>query len=183
MSSRQVPLQVHPLDARSLLEHATILDLPVWAPWPLPAGWLVTGHGHVGTVLEPHATVFVCSGPNPVGGTADMLIVAEELGTGLGSRFAGLRSPDPGPGFNHGSPHAKAMVGGHPTPLWCVHTAAADRAVYAGEAAGRWLWLVLHPESAGALMMEEIVLADVRDLGREVELFAYGERSRWLDES
>jgi hypothetical protein len=31
--------------------------------------------------------------------------------------------------------------------------------------------------------MEEIVLADVRDLGREVELFAYGERSLWLDES
>jgi hypothetical protein len=107
--------------------------------------------------------------------------VAEEPGTGLGSRFAGLATTDPGPGFNHGSPHVKATVGGHPTSLWCVPGAADDRAVYAGEAAGRWLWLVMHPETAGALTMEEIVLADVRDLGREVELLAYGERSRWLD--
>jgi hypothetical protein len=177
-----VPLHVHPLDARSLAEHATVLDLPVWAPWPLPSGWVVTGHGHVGTVTRATATVFVCSGPNPLGGAADMLVVAEEPGTGLGARFAGLDTSDPGPGFHQGTPHAKAMVGGRPTSLWCVPTAAADRAVYAGEAAGRWLWLVLHPETAGALMMEEIVLADVRDLGREVELFAYGDRSAWLDE-
>ena len=175
------PLHVHPLDPRALAEHAVVLDVPVWAPWPLPAGWVVTGHGHVGEVTRARATVFACSGPNPLGGTADMLVVAEEPGTGLGSRFAGLATPDPGPGFNHGSPHVKATVGGHPTSLWCVPSAAVDRAVYAGEAAGRWLWLVLHPETAGALTMEEIVLADVRDLGREVELLAYGERSRWLD--
>jgi hypothetical protein len=174
-------LHVHPLASRALAEHAVILDVPVWAPWPLPAGWLVTGHGHVGTVTQARATVFVCSGPNPLGGTADMLVVAEEPGTGLGSRFAGLDSTDPEPGFNHGSPHVKATVGGHPTSLWCVGGAAIDRAVYAGEAAGRWLWLVMHPETAGVLTVEDLVLADVRDLGREVELFAYGERSRWLD--
>lgn len=174
-------LHVHPLDSRALAEHAVILDVPVWAPWPLPAGWVVTGHGHVGAVTQARATVFVCSGPNPVGGTADMLIVAEEPGTGLGSMFAGLESTDPEPGFNHGSPHLKATVGGHPTSLWCVSSAATDRAVYAGEAAGRWLWLVMHPETAGVLTVEELVLADVRDLGREVELFAYGERSPWLD--
>jgi hypothetical protein len=110
-----------------------------------------------------------------------MLIVAEEPGTGLGSRFAGLDSSDPEPGFNHGSPHLKVTVGGHPTPMWCVGSAATDRAVYAGEAAGRWVWLVMHPETAGVLTVEELVLADVRDLGREVELFAYGDRSRWLD--
>ena len=181
MSPMSGPLHVHPLDARALAEHSAVLDQPLWAPWPLPAGWIVTGHGHVGTVLEARATVFVCSGPNPLGGGADMIIVSEEPGTGLGSEFAGLDSPDPGPGFNHGAPHVKAMVGGHPTSLWCVPRAAPDRAVYAGEAAGRWLWLILHPESAGALTMEELVLADVRDLGREVELLAYGERSRWLD--
>ena len=69
-----VPLHVHPLDARSLAEHATVLDLPVWAPWPLPSGWVVTGHGHVGTVTRATATVFVCSGPNPLGGAADMVL-------------------------------------------------------------------------------------------------------------
>jgi hypothetical protein len=181
-SRRPPPLSVHPLDAQALLAHAAVLDLPMWAPWPLPAGWLVTGHGHVGDATSARATVFVSGGPNPLGGDADMIVVAEEPGTGLGSWFAGLETPDPGPGFHAGSPHAKATVGGHPTSLWCVHTAASDRAAYAGEAAGRWLWVVLHPESAGALMMEELVFADVRDLGREVELFAYGERSGWLEE-
>lgn len=176
-----LPLHVHPLDARSLAEHAVVLDVPMWAPWPLPAGWLVTGHAHLGNVTGAQATVFVCSGPNPLGGEADLMVVAEELGTGLGGRLAGLVTTDPGPGFGHGTPHAKATVGGHPTSLWWVPAAPSDRAVYAGEAAGRWLWLVMHPETAGALMMEEIVLADVRDLGREVELFAYGQRSRWLD--
>jgi hypothetical protein len=176
-----VPLHVHPLDARTLVEHAVVLDLPVWAPWPLPAGWLVTGHGHVGSIPHVRATVFVCSGPNPLGGAADMVVVAEEPGTGLGSRIAGLDAPDPEPGFDQGTAHAKATVGGRPTSLWCVPSVPPDRAVYAGEAAGRWLWMVMHPASAGALMVEEIVLADVRDLGREVELFAYGERSPWLD--
>jgi hypothetical protein len=176
-------LHVHPLDARALVEHAVVLDLPLWVPWPLPSGWLVTGHGHVGQAHRTRGTVFTCSGPNPFGGSADMVVVAEEPGTGLGSRMAGLDRLDPGPGFDSGAPHAKASVGGHPTSLWCVPTAASDRAVYAGEAAGRWLWLVIHPQIAGALMMEPIVLVDVRDLGREVELFAYGERSRWLEVS
>lgn len=176
-----LPLHVHSLDARALADHATALEMPMWAPWPLPAGWLVTGHGHVGSVRGSPGTVFVCSGPNPLGGSADLMVVAEEPGTGLGSRLAGLASSDPGPDFGHGAPHAKATVGGRPTSLWCVHTAASDRAVYAGEAAGRWLWLVLHPVTAGALLMETLVLADVRDLGREVELLAYGGRSPWLD--
>ncbi|MGH3367544.1 MAG: DUF6758 family protein, partial [Nocardioidaceae bacterium] len=100
---------------------------------------------------------------------------------GLGSRLADLGAPDPGPGFHHGTPHAKALVGGHPTSLWVVPISADDRAVYAGEAAGRWLWLVMHPASAGALMMETLVLADVRELGREVELLAYGDPSPWLE--
>lgn len=182
-----VPVNVHPLDARALADNAAGLEMPMWTPWPLPSGWLVTGHGHVGTAPAARATVFVCSGPNPLGdplgGNADMLVVAEEPGTGLGAQFSGLDTTDPEPGFNLGSPHAKATVGGHPTPLWCVPGAAPDRAAYAGEAAGRWLWLVLHPETAGVLLIEEMVLADVRELGREVLLLGYGERSTRLEAS
>ncbi|MGH3365576.1 MAG: DUF6758 family protein, partial [Nocardioidaceae bacterium] len=59
------PLHLHPLDARALAEHAAVLDLPLWAPWPLPAGWLVTGHGHVGEPGQTRATVFACGGQSP----------------------------------------------------------------------------------------------------------------------
>jgi len=42
------------------------------------------------------------------------------------------------------------------------------------------LWLILHPESADTLMMERLSLADVRALGHEVELLAYGSLSSRL---
>ncbi|MPZ59989.1 MAG: hypothetical protein GEU93_01580 [Propionibacteriales bacterium] len=161
-----------------MASHAAGLMLPLWTPWPLPSGWQVAGHGHVGDPANGRATVFACRGPNPVGGEdAELLVVAEEPGTGLGSRLAGLSSPDPGPEFGFGMPQAKVLITGRPTSLWWVSSAAPDRAVYAGEAAGRWIWLILHPESAGALLMEELSLADVRDLGLEVELLKYGDLS------
>lgn len=175
-----LPLRVHAATAQVLTEQALVLDLPLWLPWPLPPGWLVTGLGWVGDTQTQRATVLACSGPNPVGGDADLLLVAEEPGTGLGGGYAGLDSPHPGAEVGDGPPHARIGADGHQVSMWWVSSAAPDRAVYAGEAGGRWLWLILHPESAGTLMMERLSLADVRALGHEVELLAYGALSSRL---
>lgn len=182
--SMTVPLQVFAPDAQVLTEHAQLLGLSLWIPWPLPSGWQVAGHGYVGEPVDAAATVLACRGPHPLGSeaeVADLLVVAEEPGTGLGSALAGTSSADPGPDVGRGSPHIKTSVGGRPTSLWWVPSAAPDRAVYAGEAAGRWLWLVLHPDSAGVLVAEGMQLADVRDLGHEVDLLPYGNLSPRLD--
>ena len=172
-----VPLRVFAPDARTLSDHASALRLPLWIPWPLPSGWQIAGHGYVGD--DATGTVLACRGPNPMNmvDIADMLIITDEPGTGLGGTLAGLDGSDAGPGFGTGSPHAKAFVGDRPTSLWWVKEACTDRAVYAGEAAGRWLWVILFPDSAGAMMAEPLVLAEVRELGREVDLLPFGNLS------
>lgn len=156
--------------------------VPVWLPWPLPHGWLVTGAGHAGSRAEGvRATVVACGGPDPLGGPGELLIVAEEPGVGLGARYAGLSGHDPGTSFGRGAPQARVQAGGHPGSLWHV-AAEPDRAAYAGEAAGCWLWLVFYPETAGTLLAERLELADVRSLGHEVDLLAFGALSPRLIE-
>ena len=51
---------------------------------------------------------------------------------------------------------------------------AFDRSVFAGEALGRWLWLVLRPASAALLLNDEWVLMDVADLGPELMELPFG---------
>lgn len=148
--------------------------LPIWVPWPLPRGWVITGVGHAGSDVEGvRATVLASCGPNPLGGAGELVLVAEEMGVGLGARYAGLEEADPGEAFGAGAPQAKVQAGGRPTPLWFVRT-PPDRAVYAGEAEGFWLWLIFFPETAGALLLEPFALADAAMLGREVDLLPYG---------
>lgn len=146
-------------------------EVPFWLPWPLPTGWLVTGLTHAGD--ERHglrAGVVACSGPNPVGGPADLLVVAEEPGVGLGAHLAGMTGPDPGAEMIASTgPHAKIHAAGHPTALWCVD-GAPDRAVYVGEALGCWLWLVLWPATAGALVADHITLMDLREAPCDLDI-------------
>jgi hypothetical protein len=143
--------------------------VPVWLPWPLPAGWLVTGFAGAGDERTGmRGCVVALSGPNPVGGPGDLLMVSEEPGVGLGARFAGLDSPDPGDGFATGQPHAFARFGHHEIPLW--HVEAPQRAAFAGEVMGNWLWLVLWPDTAGVLLIEPMTLRDLRDPGQELDL-------------
>ncbi len=148
-----------------------ISRVPVWVPWPLPTGWLVTGFAYVGDERSGvRATVVAVSGPSLTYGPADLLLIAEEPGVGLGAAFAGLESTDPGTGFDQGPPHAKIDVKGHPAALWCV-TAACDRAVYVGEALGNWLWAVVWPAEAGYLMtLAELSLRDLRDHDQTLDL-------------
>jgi hypothetical protein len=168
--------------------------VPLWLPWPLPAGWLVTGFAGAksesaaassgasdsaarSTLRGISGCVVALSGPNPFGGTGDMLIISEESGLGLGARFAGLPGRDPGCDFSAGPPHAFVRFSNHDFPLW--HVEARHRAAYAGAVMGHWLWLVMFPDTVGLLLAEPLPLRDLRDPGQELDL-PYGERSRLL---
>jgi hypothetical protein len=143
--------------------------VPVLAPWPLPAGWLLAGFAGVGDERTgAHATAVALAGPNPLGGPADMVVVAEEPGVGLGAALAGLEGVDPGAGFASTPPIASVSFGKHDFPLWQVDS--PDRATFAGEIKALWLWLVLWPETAGILLIEPLNLRDLRDPGQELDL-------------
>jgi hypothetical protein len=143
--------------------------VPVWLPWPLPLGWLVAGFAGAGDERTGvRACAVALAGPNPLGGPADMVVVAEEPGIGLGAALAGLDSVDPGAGFGSASPIATASFGKHDFPLWQVDS--PGRAVFAGEVQGRWLWVVLWPDTAGTLLVEPLALRDLRDPGQDLDL-------------
>lgn len=152
----------------SIATRAARFGVPVWCLWPLPAGWLMTGLAWVGEDKGSiAATAVACSGPTPLGdGPADVVLVAEEPGVGLGARIAGLPGPDLGPDLagkaNTATPHAKLKVAGHPTPLWTVD-GPEDRSVYAGEAKGRWLYAIAWPAHAGYMFLDDPVLHDLTE--------------------
>jgi uncharacterized protein DUF6758 len=142
-------------------------QVPIWCPWPLLPGWTVTGVGWVGDDRGgTRATALACAGPGPLGGPADVLLVAEEPGLGMGNRFAALPGPDPGPYLEQTlgctAAHAKVRAGGRPTPLWAVG-GAEDRSAYVGEARGLWLYAVTWPADAGYLFAEDVVLHDLTE--------------------
>lgn len=145
--------------------------MPVWLPWPLPPGWLVTGFGVAGDERTgARASLVALTGPSVTHGPADLVVIAEEPGVGLGAAYAGIDGPDPGRGFGEGPPNAKIEVLGHPTPLWCV-AAPDDRAVYAGEALGNWLWTIVWPAEAGCLLvLDQLSLRDLREHDQELDL-------------
>jgi hypothetical protein len=149
-------------------EKAAQHGAPIWCPWPLPTGWMVTGLAWaVDERTGVPATAVACTGPAPLGdGPADVVLVAEEPGVGLGARLAGIPGLDPGAYLAtvvaaQGS-HAKVKAAGHPTPLWSLRT-PDDRCAYAGEAKGRWLFAVAFPAPAGYLLAETPDLHDLAE--------------------
>ena len=142
--------------------------VPAWLPWPLPAGWLVAGFAGAG---DERTGVRACAVPCPArparrpGGHG-----GRGRGTGRRPRrgAGGLDSVDPGAGFASAPAIATASFGNHDFPLWQVDS--PDRAVFAGEVKGLWLWLVLWPDTAGALLVEPIALRDLRDPGQDLDL-------------
>src|ERR1700689_1904337 len=118
--------------------------VPVWLPWPLPASWLVAGFAGAGDERTGvRACAVALTGPNPVGGPADMVGVARGPGARLGAALAGLDSVDPGEGFATLPPVATASFGKHDFPLWQV--GSPDRAVIAGRIHGHLVWLGAWP--------------------------------------
>ncbi len=157
-------------------EEIHTLRMPLWAPWPLPLDWSFTGLAHTDRRAHESATVSCWSGHDPFGDPAEVVLVCEEAGTGVGSHFAALPMNYPGSHVGEGPPHAKFSVEGRPVPLWVVES-PTDRAVYAGEAAGRWLWVVVHPAESSAIVVQPINLVDARDLGAELTVLPVGEMS------
>ncbi|GHA44314.1 hypothetical protein GCM10010345_56040 [Streptomyces canarius] len=162
------------VEALNVVVHRT--QVPVWMPWPLPVGWLFTGVAYAGDDRSGgRATAVACSGPGPLGGPGELILIAEELGVGLGAHYAGIDGPDPGSYMNvEKPPEAKVLAAGRPTPLWHVYRTPDDRAVFAGEALGMWLWAVMWPEQSGLLMYDELVLTDLREAGAELDLVPCG---------
>jgi hypothetical protein len=162
-----VPQHIGPEIVETVRTRLSGSGVPLWCPWPLLPGWTVTGVGWVGDDRQgARGAVVACSGPGQLhGGPGDLLLVAEELGVGLGPRFAGIPGPDPGPfleGELNGTSHAKVKAAGWPTPLWAVKS-GADRAAFVGEAKGCWLYLVAWPANAGYLLAEDLTLVDLVD--------------------
>jgi hypothetical protein len=156
------PLQPVARSDAEFLEHVRVqAKVPLWLPWPLPTAWVVTGYAYAGDDRSGGvATAVGCSGPAPLGGAADLVLVAESPGVGLGARLAGLPGPDPGDGFDDGPAHAKLDAAGHPTAMWNID-AGPDNAVYVGEAKGAWIWAILWPAAAGLLLVENLGLEDI----------------------
>lgn len=152
---------------------------PTYLPWPIQPGWRISDFGVVGATADAVvATLCGCSGTSELDGPVDVLVVTEEPGTGLGGRCAGLPGGDPGPEVGLGPPAARVRVGGQPVALWPVSTSdvdtGLDRSVLAGEAYGRWLWLVLRPASALLLLRDGWSLQDVAEEGPQLVDLPFG---------
>ena len=154
------PYHLVPPSTRTLRHVARTSAVPVWLPDPAPMGWLVSGLGHVGTDTHTCATSVALSGPAPLGGAADLVIVAEEPGVGLGQRYTGVEGPVLAEAMK-GPSEAAVTVTGHPVRLWPV-ASRPDRSAFVGEAEGVLLWLVFWPDGADLLLAEQLVLIDLR---------------------
>jgi hypothetical protein len=150
-------------------------QVPVWFPWPMPQGWVVSGLRAAGDDhTGPVAVVVACSGPNPLTVdradelTADLLLVAEQPGVGLAAHMAGLQALDPGGALGMGAPNLKLVAAGHDTPLWAVDVGGV--AAYVGEAAGVWLWAITWPQTGAGVLLEQFELRDARDPDQILEL-------------
>ena len=160
-------------------EHLRISrGFPTYLPWPMSPGWRVTDFAAVGDPAATRATMTCCSGTSELDGPVDVLVVAEEPGTGLGSRIAGTHHLDPGPELDQGPPAVRVRIEHLPVSLWPVSTSAEvgewDRSVVAGEADARWLWIVLRPASAILLLRDDWILRDVSVAGPQLVEMPFG---------
>ena len=160
-------------------KHLQIADgFPTYLPWPMSPGWTVSDFATVGGDGRVRATMTCCSGTSQLDGPVDVLVVSEEAGTGLGRRVAGTPHDDPGSEIGAGSPAVRVRIESQVVPLWPISVSATlgewDRSVVAGEAAGRWLWLVLRPASAILLLRDDWILRDVSTAGPQLVEMPFG---------
>ncbi|WP_310962376.1 DUF6758 family protein [Nocardioides terrisoli] len=164
-------------------------EVPTYLPWPMSPGWTIADFGCVGHPDGPAtATVTTTVGTSDLDGPVEVTVVSEDPGVGLGARCAGSQHLDPGEQVGVGPPAVRVRAGGRSVPLWSVDIEedpdAEDdlltRSVFAGEAEGRWLWLVLRPASAALLLHDEWLLADITGFGPEaLEMPFGGPRPEW----
>jgi len=158
--------------------------LPTWLPWPLPPGWGVTDFGCVGGEGQvPRATFTTCTGLTPEDGGVTLTVVTEEPRVGLGAHLADVPHGDPGRAAWDQPPALRLRVGGASVPLWPVPVPRTggdgdgdgdERTVLAGEAQGRWLWVVVSPAEAVLGLVDRASLGDAAALGPELLAVAFG---------
>lgn len=163
----------------ALVEHLALAGpFPTYTPWPLGPGWQVTDFAVVGDHGGAVATLLGVSGTSELDGPVEVLLVTEEAGVGLGARCAGTVGDDPGREVGDGPPACRVRLGSQQVSLWPVSTGHRtgewDRSVVAGEAEGRWLWLVLRPASAMLLLQDDWILRDVAGLGMSLVELPFG---------
>ncbi len=157
---------------------------PTYLPWPLGPGWSVSDFAVAQDGDGARATMTCVSGTSQLDGPVDVIVISEEPGTGFGARVAGLTSADggarldPGLEVGEGPPPVRVRVEQHPVGLWPVSVSGMpgewDRSVLAGEAGGRWLWLVLRPASAILLLRDDWILRDVSATGPQLVALPFG---------
>ena len=120
-------------------------------------GWTVSDFAVVAERGRGRATLTCSSGTSALDGPVDVFVVSEESGVGLGARCAGTSHLDPGPEMGVG-PRRRCGSGSAASRCRCGRSpprssdVELDRSVFAGEAGGRWLWIVLRPASAMLLL-------------------------------
>jgi len=163
------PLQpAMPAASYHLHDTASSAGVPMWLPWPMPAGWSVSGVRRTGGTGPARGVALALSGPGVAARHVELLVVAEEPGVGLGASFAGLGTTDPGPELALLPRDTRVVAGGHPTALWSLPV--LDREVYVGEAGGLWLWLVAWPIGEWMVVHDDLHLVDAREPGHRALL-------------
>lgn len=163
----------------AFVEHlGATATIPTYLPWPLSPGWRVTDFASVGHPGNGRAAMTCVSGTSELDGPVDVVVVSEEAGTGLGARVAGTPHDDPGDEVGRGQPTVRVRIDSQAVPLWPVSTSESrgewDRSVVAGEAGGRWLWMVMRPASAMLLLRDDWILRDVSGLGPPLVELPFG---------
>ena len=158
--------------------------VPTYLPWPMNPGWSIADFGCVAHDGGALATVTTTVGASALDGDVEVTIVTEEPGVGLGARVARLASADPGESVHQGPSSIRVRVATHQVPMWVVPSGVDDdvlaRAVFVGEAGGRWLWLVMRPASAALLLRDDWLLADASGFGPEaIEMPFGGASTSW----
>lgn len=157
-------------------------SMPTYLPWPMSPGWSIADFGCV-CDRRTLATVTTTTGTSDLDGPVEITVVTEDPGVGLGSRCAGTPYVDPGDQVGTGPHDIHVRAGGLPVLMWAVDAddeELLEKSVFAGEADGRWLWLVVRPASAALLLRDEWLFADVSGFGPEaLEMPFGGPRPRW----
>lgn len=151
--------------------------VPTYLPWPMSPGWSIADFGCVADDRHALATVTTTSGTSDLDGPVQITVVAEDPGVGLGARCAGADYVDPGEQVGRGPHDVQLRVAGRPVRMWSVDGGDGEpleRAVFAGEALARWLWLVVRPAAAALLLRDEWIFADVSEFGPEAVEMPFG---------
>lgn len=152
-----------PFDPTATARLAARSEIPIWYPQPLPTPWLVTG---LRWTEDPRGAVSAVAvgitGRGLADGPSDVVIVAEQPGSGLGEALARPGAGGPPADCFAGPAESRIHTGHRSTGLWSVPT-LSDRVAFVGEADGLWLWIVGWPESAWTVVADDLRLCDARD--------------------